>query len=171
MTFKVLSNIIKKHKEQPTQLARQQEKEIAEAQAVISTLRANYHKAYQEREAKWEQEHPGKRFYERSEEDNRKDCTIGEWFWDFFQRAHASESAEVRYQRERNPNHGFGHKPFPSGIHERHLNECVPECRFYEPTGRLMVIDILGDYRGYQEFEDVWRAYKELEKEGSLPME
>ena len=63
------------------------------------------------REAKWETEHPGKKFYERSEEDNRRDCTIDEWFWDFFERAHASESAEVRYQLERNPNHGFGVVP------------------------------------------------------------
>ena len=60
MTFKTLSNIIKKYKEQPTQLARQQEQEIAEAQAIINTLRANHCIAYYEREAKWEQDHQAK---------------------------------------------------------------------------------------------------------------
>jgi len=163
MTFKALSNIIKKHKEQPTQLARQQEQETAEVQAVINTLRANHYKAYHEREAKWEKEHPGKRFYKRSEEDNRRDCTIDEWFWEFFQRIHVSTSSEVRYRLERDPDHGFGHVPYPKGIHERYSNKCVPECRFYEPTGILTVLDILSDYRGYQQFEDVWRVYKELE--------
>lgn len=171
MTFKALSNMIKKHKEQPTQLALQQEQEIAEAQAAINTLRENHHKAYHEREAKWEQDHPGKKFYERTEEDNRRDCTIDEWFWVFFERAHVSRSAEVRYQREWNPEHGFGHKPFPEGIHEWDLNKCAPGCRFYAPTGRLTVFDILEDYRGYQEFEQVLQAYKELEKEGSLSTE
>lgn len=44
MTFKALSNIIKKHKEQSPQLASQSqdllwEQEIAEAQAVINTLK------------------------------------------------------------------------------------------------------------------------------------
>jgi hypothetical protein len=171
MTFKALSNIIKKHKERPTQLARQQEQEIAETQAVINTLRANHHKAYQEREEKWEKEHPSKKFYERSEEDNRRDCTIDEWFWDFFERVHVSESAEVRYQLERDPDHGFGHIPYPIGIHEWDFNKCAPGCRFYEPTGRLTVFDILEDHRGYQKFDYVWQTYKELEAEGSLPTE
>lgn len=72
---------------------------------------------------------------------------------------------------ERNPDHGFGHEPYPEGIHERSLNKCVPECRFYELSGRLTVFDILEDYRGYQQFEDVWRAYKELEAEEALPTE
>ncbi|MGC1134403.1 MAG: hypothetical protein WA941_16365 [Nitrososphaeraceae archaeon] len=78
MTFKALSNIVKKHKEQPTLQSQdsQWKQEIAEAQAIISTLRTNHHKAYHEREAKWEHDHPGKRFYERSEEDNRRDCTM-----------------------------------------------------------------------------------------------
>lgn len=168
MTFKALSNIIKKSKEQPTQLARQQEQEIAEAKALINTLRANHYKAYHQRKAKWEQDHPSKKFYERSEEDNRRDGTIDEWFWDFFERAHVSRSAEVRYQHERNPEHGFGHKPSPEGIHEWDLNKCAPGCRFYAPTGRLTIFDILEDYRGYQNFDDVWLAYKELEAEGSL---
>ena len=171
MTFKALSNIIKKHKEQPTQLARQQEQEIAEAQAIINTLKANHHRAYEERKANWEQEYRGKEFYERSEEDNRKDCTIDEWFWEFFERAHASGSAEVRYQLERNPDHGFGHVPYPIGIHEWDVNKCAPGCRFYAPTGRLTVFEILEDYRGYQKFDEVWQAYKELKTEGSLPTE
>jgi|GEM_PF-2341798 len=173
MTFKALSNIVKKHKEQPTLQSQdsQWKQEIAEAQAIISTLRTNHHKAYHEREAKWEHDHPGKRFYERSEEDNRRDCTIDEWFWDFFERAHASESAEVRYQLERNPDHGFGHVSYPKGIHEMDSNKCAPGCRFYPPTGRLTVFDILEDYRGYEKFDDVWQAYKELEAKGSLSTE
>jgi hypothetical protein len=100
-----------------------------------------------------------------------RDSTLDEWFWEFFQRIHVSPSPEVRYRLERDPDHGFGHKPFPSGIHERYLNKCVPECRFYEPTGRLTLFDILEDYRGYQKFDEVWQAYKELEAEGSLPTE
>jgi hypothetical protein len=39
------------------------------------------------------------------------------------------------------------------------------ECLFYEPTGRLTVFDILGDYRGYQQFKEAWQAYKELDAE------
>jgi hypothetical protein len=173
VTFKDLSNIIKKRKEQPlTSIIHQQEQqEIAEAQAAIRTLRTNHLKSFQEREAKWKAEHPGKEFYQRTEDDNRRDCTLSEWFWEFFQRIHVSTSPEIRYTLERYPDHGFGHKPFPSGIHERHLNKCVPGCRYYEPTGRLTVFDILGDYQGYQQFDDVWRAYKELKKEGSLPTE
>jgi hypothetical protein len=168
MTFKDLSNIIRKRKEHPLTSAIDQEKqqEIAEAQAAIGTLRTNHLKSYQERETKWKAEHPGKKFYERSEEDNRRDCTIEEWFWNFFERAHASESAEVRYQFERNPDHGFGHVPYPIGIHEWDVNKCAPGCRFYEPTGRLTAFDILEDYRGYQKFDDVWLAYKELKAEG-----
>jgi hypothetical protein len=162
MTFKALSNIIKKHKERPTQLARQQEQEIA----VINTLRANHHKAYQERE-EYYQYSPSKKFYERSEEDNRRDCTIDEWFWDFFERVHVSESAEVRYQLERDPDHGFGHKSKIHGFDEK----CEPGCRYYGPAGRLTVFDILEDHRGYQKFDCVWQTYKELEAEGSLPTE
>lgn len=166
MTFKVLSNIIKKHKEQPTQLARQQEQEIAETQAVINTLKANHDRAYEERKANWEQEHPGKEFYQRTEDDDRRDCTLDEWYWNFFQRVHANNSPEGRYQLERSPAHGFGHKPSPKGIHEWGSIECVPDCRYYEPTGRLTVFDILDDYQGYKQFEQVLQVYKELEAEG-----
>jgi hypothetical protein len=169
MTFKDLSNIVRKRKERlPLEHQEHAKKEITEAQSLIDTLSANRDKAINEREAKWEQDHPGKKFYERSEEDNRRDCTIDEWFWDFFERAHASGSAEVRYQRERNPDHGFGHLPYPKGIHEWDFNKCAPGCRFYAPTGKLTVFDILEDYRGYQKFDLVWQAYKELETEGSL---
>ena len=41
----------------------------------------------------------------------------------------------------------------------------------YEPKGKLTIFDILEDYRGYQKFDEVWQAYKELETEGSLPKE
>jgi len=118
MTFKALSNIIKKHKEQePTPLpleGEQREREIAEARTAIETLRTNHKKAFEKRKAKWEQEHPGKEFYERAEVDDRKDCILDEWFFDFFQRVHASNSPEVRYRLERNPDHGFGHDPIPN---------------------------------------------------------
>ena len=166
MTFKALSNIIKKSKEQPTQLARQQEQEIAEAQAVINTLRANHHKAYRERKAKWEKKNPGKKFYQRTEDD-RRESTLDEWFWNFFQRVHASKSPESRYQLERNPSHGFGHTSKVHGLNDK----CIPDCRYFKPTGRLTVFDILEEYRGYHQFDDVWQAYKELKEEGSLPTE
>ena len=42
-----------------------------------------------------------------------------------FERAHNSESAEVRYRVERNPDHGFGPVPYPKGIHELDLKKCV----------------------------------------------
>ena len=173
MTFKDLSNIIRKRKEQPQTSAidQQEQQEIAETQAAIRTLRTNHLKSYQEREAKWKAEHPGKEFYQRTEDDDRRDSTLDEWFWDFFERAHASESAEVRYQLERNPDHGFGHVSYPKGIHEMDSNKCAPSCRFYPPTGRLTVFDILEDYRGYEKFDDVWQAYKELEAKGSLSTE
>jgi hypothetical protein len=172
MTFKALSNIIKKHKEQPTQLDvqsqdLQQEQEIAEAQVIINTLKANHDRAYEERKANWEREHPGKEFYKRTEEDDRRDCTLDEWYWEFFQRIHVSKSSEVRYQLEQNPDHGFGHKSKVHGFD----NQCMPDCRFYEPKGKLTIFDILEDYRGYQQFDEVWQAYKELETEGSLPKE
>jgi hypothetical protein len=86
------------------------------------TLRANHYKAYHERKAKWEQDHLGKKFYERSEEDNRRDCTLDEWFWDFFKRIHAGEVPEVRYQLERNPDHGFGHESKVHGPDDK----CIP---------------------------------------------
>ena len=99
MTFKDLSNIIRKRKEQPPTSAidQQEQQEIAEAQTAIRTLRTNHLKSFQEREAKWKAEHPGKEFYQRTEEDDRRDCTIDEWYWNFFQRVHASNSPEVRY--------------------------------------------------------------------------
>jgi hypothetical protein len=172
MTFKALSNIIKKHKEQPTQLVLQsqdlqQEQDIAEAQANINTLKANHDRAYEERKANWEREHPGKEFYQRIEEDDRRDCVLDEWYWNFFQRVHTNNSPEVRYQLERNPAHGFGHKSRHHGLDD----ECIQDCRFYEPKGKLTIFDILGDYRGYQQFDDVWQAYKELEREESIPTE
>jgi hypothetical protein len=164
MTFKELSNIIRKRKEQPPTSAidQQEQQEIAEAQTAIRTLRTNHLKSFQEREAKWKAEHPGKEFYQRTEEDDRRDCTIDEWYWNFFQRVHASNSPEVRYDLERNPDHGFGHE---SNIHGPD-DKCIQDCMFYEPKGKLTIFDILGDYRGYQKFDDVWQAYKELEAEG-----
>ena len=70
-------------------------------------------------------------------------------------------------EQEKNPDHGFGHE---SNVHERsdgRLDKgiCIPGCRFYEPTGKLTVFDILEDYRGYQQFEKVWQAYKKIEAE------
>jgi hypothetical protein len=174
MTFKDLSNIIRKRKDQqpPTSaIDQQKQQEIAEAQAAIRTLRTNYLRSYQEREAKWKAEHTGKEFNQRTDDDDIKDSTLNEWFWEFFQKIHVSKSPEVRYRLERNPDHGFGHTPFPNGIHERYSNKCVPECRFYEPTDKLTVFDILEDYRGYKKFDGVWLAYNELEAEGSLPIE
>lgn len=70
-------------------------------------------------------------------------------------------SPEVRYRLERDPDYGFGHELFPSGIHEMHLNKCVPDCSFYEPTRRLTVFDILGDYRGYQRIGEHTKNWKE----------
>jgi hypothetical protein len=171
MTFMALSNIIKKHKEQPTYSERQREQEIAQTQTVINTLKSNHDRAFREREAKWEKENPRKKFYQRTEEDDRRESTLDEWFWSFFERAHASESAEIRYQLERNPDHGFGHVPHPKGIHEMDFNKCVPGCRFYAQIGKLTVFDILEDYRGYKQFEEILRAYKELEAEGVLAKE
>jgi hypothetical protein len=114
----------------------QGERHIAEAQAIINTLRANHYKAYRERESKWEKEHPGKKFYKRSEEDDRRDCTLDEWYWNFFTRVYG-KTPQQRYQQEKWPDHGFGHK---SDVHERSegrldRGHCVPGCRFYESTG------------------------------------
>jgi hypothetical protein len=148
-------------------LSRQQEQEIAESQTIINTHKANPDRAYEERKANWEREHPGKKFYERTEEDDRKDCTLDEWFWEFFERIHAAKSPEVRYQLERNPDHGFGHKSKVHGLDDK----CVPGCRYYEPKCRLTIFDILEDYRGYQKFDEVLRAYTELEAEGELAKE
>jgi hypothetical protein len=91
----------------------------------------------------------GKKFCQRTEDDDQRYSTLDEWFWDSFQRIHNSASPEKRYRLERNPDYGFGHEPFPSGIHERYPNKAVLGCRFYIPTGRLTVFDIPRDYRGY----------------------
>ena len=106
--------------------------------------------------------------------DDKRDCILDEWYWNFFQRVHTSNSPEVRYPREQNPDHGFGHKSKIHGFDDK----CIPDCRFYEPKGKLTIFDILEDYRGYQQFEQVWQAYKELESSeidsiihGQLPME
>src|SRR5688572_6690329 len=135
MTFKALSNIIKKHKEQPTQLGLQREQEIADAQTVINTLHARHKKAYHEREAKWKAEHPSKEFYQRTDDDDRRDSTLDEWFWEFFQRIHAGNPPEIRYQLERNPSHGLGHQSTRHGLDDR----CIPDCRFYQPKGKLTI--------------------------------
>lgn len=72
MTFKALSNIIKKHKEQPIQLARQQEQEMVEAKAFMNTLYGKHIRAYQERKQKWFKEHPEKQYFEPTLEEVRR---------------------------------------------------------------------------------------------------
>lgn len=185
MTFKDLSKIISRRSreqltqttQQQQQLSPQEQQEKAEAQAVIEKIRANHSRAYHERRQKWCDRH-GKStacdLFNPTQEETRRDTEFDEWYWDFLLRIHGDENCktpEQRYQNERSPPHGFGHVPCPKGIPERgggDVNNCVPGCRFYEPTGRLTVFDILEDYRSYPQFDDVWRAYKELEAEGLL---
>ena len=181
MTFKDLSKIIsRRSREQLTQMTQQQQQlsphelqEKLEALAVIERLRANHSRAYHERCQKWCDRH-GKSsacdLFNPTQEETRRDTEFDEWYWDFLLRIHGDENCktpEQRYQNERSPPHGFGHKSKLHGLGD----QCIPGCRFYKPRGKLTIFDILEDYRGYQQFEDVWQAYKELEEEGSLSTE
>jgi hypothetical protein len=167
MTFKDLSNIIRKRKERLlVEQQEHEEKEITEAEALINSLRANRDKAINEREDKWKKENPGKEFYSRTDEDNKRDCKLDEWFYDFFMRIH-NKSPEQRYQEEKNPSHGFGHKSKLHGLvgDNTYVDPCVPGCTFYEPTGRLTDLDILKDYEGFDRYDEVLKAWHEMQPE------
>ena len=93
-----------------------------------------------------------------TEEDDRLNCRRDSRTY--------GKTPEQRYQEEKNPDRGFGHE---SNVHESSdgrldKGHCIPCCRFYEPIGRRTVFDILEDYKGYQQFEEVYQAYKELQK-------
>ena len=47
--------------------------------------------------------------------DDKRDCKLDELLYDFFMRIH-DKTLEQRYQEEKNPGHGFGHKSKSHGL-------------------------------------------------------
>jgi hypothetical protein len=87
MTFRDLSNIIRRHKDSnnTTTIIDPVQKEVEEARALWQLLKKLHDEAHQQREQEWLERHPGKEFYQRTNEDDRRDCTFDEWIFDFIQ--------------------------------------------------------------------------------------
>jgi len=45
------------------------------------------------------------------------------------------------------------------------VDPCVPGCKFFEPTGRLTDLDILKDYEGFDRYDEVLKAWQEMQAE------
>src|SRR5918995_391228 len=112
MTFKELRNIISKRKDRKpgvvVDASNDDQKEIEEARALWQHLKILHDKAHQQREKEWHTRHPNKKDFLPSPEENKRDTTFNEWIFDFVQQLQGTP--EQRYERERNPWNGFGHK-------------------------------------------------------------
>jgi hypothetical protein len=58
----------------------------------------------------------------------------------------------------KNKIYGFGHDGIDGGADSK---ECLPGCRFYPPEGRIEDIEVLEDYRGFQQFDEVYNIWLE----------
>jgi hypothetical protein len=98
----------------------------------------------------WLAAHPDKQYFEESYEEFVKDCEFDEWYWYLIERL--QYSPERRYQQAKNKIYGFGHDGIDGGADSK---ECLPGCRFYPLEGRIEDIEVLEDYRGFQQFDMV----------------
>jgi hypothetical protein len=59
-----------------------------------------------------------------------------------------SRTLEQHHQDERNPEYGWNHKSDIHCIEE----SCREGCRFWQKEGRIESLEILEDYKDYQEY-------------------
>jgi hypothetical protein len=159
MTFRELSNIIRKHKERHPDITTIDpiQKETEEAKALLEKLRTNSRIAYQERKKKWFEEHPGQQYFTPSLEETRKDTKLEEWSWDFVE-CISSRTPEQRYQDRKCPDHGWNHLSKVHTIEE----ECKEGCRLWPKEGKIYALEILEDYKEYDRYDEVRKALEDL---------
>ncbi|MPZ05862.1 MAG: hypothetical protein GEU26_05485 [Nitrososphaeraceae archaeon] len=126
--------------------------------AFLEDLRKKHDIAYNERKEKWLKEHATVKYFNPTHEEHIKDCTFNEWVWNFIQ--DISKTPEQRYQEARNPRHGFGHDN--GGLHgSKPFDKCVPECRFWNETGRIENLETLEDYKDYVGYYEMRKIVQE----------
>jgi hypothetical protein len=143
------------------------EPEVARAEALYYRLRAQHDIAKGERIKQWFIRHPSAKDFLPTQEEIKQDITVNEWIFLFIDELRYSP--EVRYQRAKNPAHGFGHTPKPEGIHRwseglSSIN-CVPGCRYYESTGTIGTLEVLSQYEGYDKYDDVLAIWCEKQED------
>jgi hypothetical protein len=150
MTFKDLNKIIRKQTEEQQTLETTTDpiqKELEESRALMRQLRTNFVIAYQRRRDKWFEEHAGEKYFNETYEDFVNDCEVDEWFWYFIERT-TSRTPEQRYQDEKFPTYGWNHLSRVHSVDQ----PCREGCRFWPETGRIEDIEILEDYKEYQDY-------------------
>lgn len=107
----------------------------------------------------WFAANPDKQYFEETYAEFVRDCPFDEWI--YYLACRLNSTAEQRYQDEKNKIHGFGHEGIDGGADS---TECLPGCRYYLPEGRIEAIEVLESYRGFQQFDEVYKTWKELDK-------
>lgn len=140
MTFKHLSNIIKKLKEKPDNIiADPNLKETERARELLEQLRAEYTNAYKRRKENWFRQHPDQQFFSPALEEARRDTELQEWVWYFIERVYGMTN-EQRYYAA------------------LELGDTEEEA---QKEKNKTVLDILNDYRDYPEFDKVLKVWTE----------
>jgi hypothetical protein len=164
MTFKQLKDIISKRKDHQQSLSTSNDstlyqKEIEEGRALLQRLQTNHNVAYQKRMDKFFAEHPDKEYFEESYEEFVKNCEFDEWVWYFVQRI--NNTPAQRYQELKHSKTGWNHSSTVHSIEE----ECKEGCRFWPDTGEVSAIEILEDYKEYQDWSEIYATWKRLDRE------
>lgn len=143
------------------------EPEVQRAEALYYRLRTQHEQAKAERIKQWFIRHPSAKDFAPTQEEIRQDTTVNEWVFTFIDELRYS--GEQRYQRAKNPAHGFGHEPKPEGIHpwSEGLSsiKCVPGCRYYESTGTIGTLEVLSWFEGYDKYDEVLSIWTEPREE------
>lgn len=135
MTVKELANIIKKYREQQQQEYPETETlplDEARARELLAKLRVSYNDAHNERKKNWFMKHPYKTIFEPNYEDELKNIKLDEWLWYLVSRI--SMTPHERY-----------FETLAVGTSEE---EAIAE-------KNKSTLDILYDYRSYQDFDMV----------------
>jgi hypothetical protein len=161
MTFKDLRRLLneRKRREQGSNnsIDTEIDPEIEEATILLQRLRSNYEIAYEQRKKQWFKDHPDTEYLSETYEEFLRDSTVDEWFWYFIERV-TSRTAEQRFQDERRPTYGWNHLSNVHTIDE----DCKPGCRFSAETGRIEDLEVLEDYKHYQGYAEVRKAWDSI---------
>ena len=82
---------------------------------------------------------------------------MDEWFWYFIKRV-TTRTPQQRYQDEKNPDYGWNHSSKVHTIDEH----CREGCRFWPEEGEISDLEVLQEYRNYQDYDMVKEAWESL---------
>lgn len=157
MTFKDISNIIKKLRDHPDSIITDpNQREIERARELLQQLRTNHLIAYRQRRDKWYAEHPNEQYFSPPLDETRKDMKLQEWVWHSISRIF-NRSPEQRFQDEKRPSYGWNHL---SDVHSVE-GPCVEGCRFWSEEGRIEDTEVLNDYEKYNRYQEVLEIWTE----------